>query len=105
MKLSRSQSAVTWASDDGPDEAPEIPDVIPTPQEMVAVLDEYIIGQENAKIALSVAVYNHYKRGSGDHTLHLLLVLAAEGAAHRFIVVSCHGSSSFQGHPGRNGHL
>ena len=55
--------------DDGPDEAPEIPDVIPTPQEMVAVLDEYIIGQENAKIALSVAVYNHYKRiyfGGGD---------------------------------------
>ena len=51
------------------DEAPEIPDVIPTPQEMVAVLDEYIIGQENAKIALSVAVYNHYKRiyfGGGD---------------------------------------
>ena len=55
--------------DDGPDEAPEIPDVIPTPQEMVAVLDEYIIGQENAKIALSVAVYNHYKRiyfGGGE---------------------------------------
>ena len=48
--------------DDGPEETPEIPDVIPTPQEMVAVLDEYIIGQDNAKIALSVAVYNHYKR-------------------------------------------
>lgn len=55
--------------DEDTDEAPEIPDVIPTPQEMVAVLDEYIIGQENAKIALSVAVYNHYKRiyfGGGD---------------------------------------
>ncbi|MEG2001150.1 MAG: ATP-dependent Clp protease ATP-binding subunit ClpX [Evtepia sp.] len=35
---------------------------IPIPQEIKAILDEYIIGQENAKIALSVAVYNHYKR-------------------------------------------
>ena len=41
--------------DDEPIDTPEIPDVIPTPQEMCAVLDEYIIGQENAKIALSVA--------------------------------------------------
>lgn len=35
---------------------------IPTPQEIHAVLDEYIIGQDAAKVALSVAVYNHYKR-------------------------------------------
>jgi len=40
----------------------EIPDAIPTPQEIHAVLDQYIIGQERAKVALSVAVYNHYKR-------------------------------------------
>ncbi len=40
----------------------EIPDVIPTPKEIHAVLDQYIIGQEKAKMALSVAVYNHYKR-------------------------------------------
>ena len=40
----------------------DIPDVIPTPKEIRAVLDQYIIGQEHAKIALSVAVYNHYKR-------------------------------------------
>ena len=40
----------------------EIPDTIPTPKEIHAVLDQYIIGQERAKIALSVAVYNHYKR-------------------------------------------
>ncbi len=33
-----------------------------TPAQIKAVLDEYIIGQEDAKIALSVAVYNHYKR-------------------------------------------
>jgi len=35
---------------------------IPTPQEIKAYLDLFIIGQENAKKALSVAVYNHYKR-------------------------------------------
>lgn len=49
--------------------APDIPDVIPTPREIRTVLDEYIIGQEEAKVALSVAVYNHYKRiyfGGGD---------------------------------------
>jgi ATP-dependent Clp protease ATP-binding subunit ClpX len=34
----------------------------PTPQEIKAVLDEYVIGQEDAKRALAVAVYNHYKR-------------------------------------------
>ena len=33
-----------------------------TPAEIKAALDEYVIGQDNAKIALSVAVYNHYKR-------------------------------------------
>ena len=40
----------------------EIPDEIPTPKEIHQVLDQYIIGQQAAKIALSVAVYNHYKR-------------------------------------------
>ena len=35
---------------------------IPKPAEIKARLDDYIIGQERAKIALSVAVYNHYKR-------------------------------------------
>jgi len=37
-------------------------DHLPTPMEIKAYLDGYIIGQEDAKIALSVAVYNHYKR-------------------------------------------
>ena len=32
------------------------------PEEMKAFLDEYVIGQENAKKVLSVAVYNHYKK-------------------------------------------
>lgn len=36
--------------------------VMPKPKEMKEVLDQYVIGQESAKIALSVAVYNHYKR-------------------------------------------
>ena len=35
---------------------------IPRPQKIKDVLDEYIIGQEKAKVTLSVAVYNHYKR-------------------------------------------
>ena len=35
---------------------------LPTPAEIKSFMDGYIIGQENAKIALSVAVYNHYKR-------------------------------------------
>lgn len=35
---------------------------LPKPQEIKATLDEYVIGQERAKITLSVAVYNHYKR-------------------------------------------
>ena len=46
-----------------------VPDVIPTPKEIHTVLDQYIIGQEKAKVALSVAVYNHYKRiffGGGE---------------------------------------
>lgn len=40
----------------------EVPEHLPTPMEMKAYLDSYIIGQDDAKIALSVAVYNHYKR-------------------------------------------
>ena len=38
------------------------PDRLPTPMEIKQYMDGYIIGQEDAKIALSVAVYNHYKR-------------------------------------------
>ena len=38
------------------------PDRLPTPMEMKSFMDNYIVGQDDAKIALSVAVYNHYKR-------------------------------------------
>lgn len=39
---------------------------VPKPKEIHAFLDEYIIGQERAKKALSVAIYNHYKRIQSD---------------------------------------
>ncbi len=39
---------------------------LPTPQEIKNVLDEYVIGQDEAKKTLSVAVYNHYKRIEND---------------------------------------
>ena len=38
------------------------PENLPTPMEMKNFMDSYIIGQEEAKISLAVAVYNHYKR-------------------------------------------
>lgn len=38
------------------------PEELPTPKDIRNYMDGYIIGQEEAKIALSVAVYNHYKR-------------------------------------------
>jgi ATP-dependent Clp protease ATP-binding subunit ClpX len=43
-------------------EAAEAVPRIPTPREIKDVLDEYVIGQEEAKKSLAVAVYNHYKR-------------------------------------------
>ncbi len=46
-------------------------DTLPRPKEIKAMLDEYVIGQDEAKLALSVAVYNHYKR--------ILTIKEAEG--------------------------
>ena len=56
--------------DDGPvsapvegyDGLPLVFDKLPKPMQIKARLDDYVIGQERAKIVLSVAVYNHYKR-------------------------------------------
>src|SRR5215831_12453765 len=52
-------------------------DNLPKPREIYGVLDEYVVGQEEAKRALSVAVYNHYKRvqmmsSAGEADIELL---------------------------------
>ena len=49
-------------ADEGPGAKQPEMKKLPVPAEMKAILDEYVIGQERAKRALSVAVYNHYKR-------------------------------------------
>ena len=63
---------------------------LPKPAEVRATLDDYVIGQEDAKIALSVAVYNHYKRlvheGTNDTELQksniLLIGPTGSGKTH-----------------------
>ena len=47
---------------DTTEQIPEKPEHLPTPKQIKEYMDGYIIGQERAKITLSVAVYNHYKR-------------------------------------------
>ena len=44
-------------------------DKLPTPEEIKAILDEYVIGQDDAKKTLSVAVYNHYKRINSEEEI------------------------------------
>ena len=39
-----------------------VPETIPSPQSIKEYMDQYIVGQEKAKVSLAVAVYNHYKR-------------------------------------------
>ena len=50
-------------------------DNLPKPKEIYGVLNEYVVGQEQAKRTLSVAVYNHYKRvqmmQSDEHDIEL----------------------------------
>lgn len=49
-------------------EGTELPSIdnIPTPREIKEILDQYVIGQDDAKRSLAVAVYNHYKRINSD---------------------------------------
>ena len=64
----------------------DMPDELPTPREIKGVLDQYVIGQDEAKVALSVAVYNHYKRifFGGDEDVELqksnILMLGPTGS-------------------------
>ncbi|MCL2075330.1 MAG: ATP-dependent Clp protease ATP-binding subunit ClpX [Betaproteobacteria bacterium] len=57
--------------DDAPGDIQPQADELPTPREIAAHLDDYVIGQEEAKRILAVALYNHYKRlrvqGAGDY--------------------------------------
>ena len=48
--------------DIGSHESLEAPERLPSPMEMKTFMDHYIVGQDDAKVALAVAVYNHYKR-------------------------------------------
>ncbi len=48
--------------DIGSHEGLEAPERLPSPMEMKTFMDLYIVGQDDAKVALAVAVYNHYKR-------------------------------------------
>ncbi len=67
---------------------------LPKPREINAVLDDYVIGQENAKRSLSVAVYNHYKRvqllQGGDQDVELqksnILMLGPTGSGKTLLV-------------------
>jgi len=71
----------------------ELPEELPIPRDVHEVLDQYVIGQERAKLALSVAVYNHYKRiyfgqmGEDDVELQKsnILLLGSTGSGKTYI--------------------
>ena len=51
-----------WKTTARPRPPTTTPNQLPKPQEVKSFLDEYVIGQEQTKKKLAVAVYNHYKR-------------------------------------------
>ena len=65
--------------------------VLPKPHEIKEKLDEYVIGQDEAKVALSVAVYNHYKRiyfgdvGDVELTKSNILLMGSTGVGKTLI--------------------
>src|SRR5699024_5745564 len=72
--------------DDPSIDVADAPENLPTPRELKEVLDAYVIGQDEAKVTLSVAVYNHYKRifRGGDDDVELsksnILMLGPSGS-------------------------
>ena len=68
------------------------PDDLPKPREIKAILDEYVIGQEDAKKILAVAVYNHYKRIANKDTNDVeiqksnILMVGPTGSGKTFLV-------------------
>ena len=65
---------------------------IPAPHQIKQMLDEYVVGQEKAKKAISVAVYNHYKRVCADNTDGIeieksnMLLLGPTGSGKTYLV-------------------
>ena len=76
----------------GASEAPKIDmKKIPAPHRIAEMLSEYVVGQEHAKKAMSVAVYNHYKRlANGDQDVEIeksnMLMIGPTGCGKTFLV-------------------
>ena len=77
-------------------------DNLPKPREIHTVLNDYVVGQEEAKRTLAVAVYNHYKRvqmaGQGDAEVELrksnILLLGPTGCGKTLLAQTWRGSST-----------
>ena len=67
--------------DDRSDSGVPVLENLPTPRELFEQLSEHVVGQEEAKRALSVAVYNHYKRVS--RRLQIAVMLSLQRATSR----------------------